>query len=114
MKSKGIDKGRREFLNRAGTALVGATLASGMERTYASTVASAGSTQASAINRAQTGGRHYRATAPATLDLAERAHLGIKHLMSITSEKDGYEMYWGVQKLELSHEVMEFIDRGDQ
>lgn len=92
---------------------MGAALASGMERSYADTVEGSKPAEAPVLNRPRTGGRHYRVTAPATLDLAERAHLGIKHLMSITSEKDDCEMYWGVQQLGLPHDVMEFIDRGD-
>ncbi|MBI2841974.1 MAG: hypothetical protein HYX78_01090 [Armatimonadetes bacterium] len=39
-------------------------------------------------------GSYYEATVPDTLDLAERAKLGINHFTSIISPKDDYEMYW--------------------
>jgi hypothetical protein len=114
MKSTEVDQSRRDFLNRAGTVLVGASLARGVGRSYAATVVDSKQTGRPSLNRPKTEGRYYRATAPDTLDLAERAHLGVKHLMNITSEGDDYEMYWGVQKLGLSHDVMEFIERGDE
>ena len=40
-------------------------------------------------------GTYYEATAPDTLDLAERAKLGINHFTSIISPEQDYEMYWG-------------------
>ncbi len=48
----------------------------------------------SAINRPKVVGTYYEANVPGTLDLAERARLGINHLTSIISEKDDYEMCW--------------------
>ncbi len=46
------------------------------------------------INRPKEVGKYCDATVPDTLDLAERAWLGINHFTSIISEKDDYEMYW--------------------
>lgn len=116
MKSTKVDQNssRREFLGRAGTVLIGASLSRGLK---ASTGATGGNTKQAGtpgFNRPKIGGKYYQATVPDTLDLAERAHLGVKHLMSMTSEEDDYEMYWGVQKLGLSHEVMEFVERGEE
>ncbi|MBI2843827.1 MAG: AGE family epimerase/isomerase [Armatimonadetes bacterium] len=48
----------------------------------------------STINRPKVVGDYYKAAVPDTLDLAERASLGINHFTSIISEKDDYEMYW--------------------
>ncbi len=50
--------------------------------------------RASTINRPKEVGKYYEATVPDTLDLAERAWLGINNFTSIISEKDDYEMYW--------------------
>lgn len=108
--SQGVS--RREFVTRTGTLLVGASLSGVQARGGGASVAGPEAAGKTLLNQPKTGGRHYRATVPDTLDLAERAHLGVKHLMGITSEENDYEMYWGVQKLGLSHEVMEFIDRG--
>ncbi len=46
------------------------------------------------VNRPKEIGTYYDAEVPDTLDLAERARLGINHLTSIISEQDDYEMYW--------------------
>ncbi len=48
----------------------------------------------SAVNCPKEVGKYYEATVPDTLDLAERAWLGINFFTSITSEKDDFEMYW--------------------
>ncbi len=48
----------------------------------------------SVINRPRAIGTYYEAVVPDTLDLAERARLGVNHHTSIISEKDDYEMYW--------------------
>ncbi len=47
----------------------------------------------STINRPKEVGKYYEATVPDTLDLAERAWLGINHFTSIVSEDYDYEMY---------------------
>jgi hypothetical protein len=122
MKSKKVDQGfnRREFLGQAGAVLVGASL--GSEKARGEATIGDGAVSNGAIigvveeaggkipfNRFKMEGKYYQATVPDTLDLAERAHLGVKHLMNITSEKDDYEMYWGVQRLGLPKEVLEYI-----
>ncbi len=48
----------------------------------------------SLINRPKEDGKYYEATVPDTLDLVERAWLGLNHFTEIISEKDDYEMYW--------------------
>ncbi len=48
----------------------------------------------SAINRPKEVGKYYEATVPDTLDLAERARLGINFFDSVMSEEENYEMYW--------------------
>ncbi len=48
------------------------------------------------INRPKEPGTYYKAVVPDTLDLAERAWLGISHFTSIISEKDDCEMYWSI------------------
>ncbi len=45
------------------------------------------------INAPAQPGSYYEAEAPDTLDLAERARLGLKHFTEIIDEKLGYEMY---------------------
>src|SRR5262249_51414862 len=40
-------------------------------------------------------GRHYDAEVPETLDLAERARLGLRYFDAVTDEKLQYEMYFG-------------------
>ena len=49
--------------------------------------------QTSQINRPQEIGTYYEATVPDTLDLAQRAKLGVNHLVSIISEENGYDNY---------------------
>lgn len=39
-------------------------------------------------------GQYYETTVPDTLDMAERARLGINHFTSIISKERDYEMYW--------------------
>src|SRR5437763_8959800 len=46
------------------------------------------------INSPREKGVYYDVIIPDTLDLAERARLGINHFTSIISEQDDYEMYW--------------------
>lgn len=53
-------------------------------------------------------GSYYEATVPDTLDLAERAKLGINHFTSIISEENGYEMYWGAQRMCYAPNAMKF------
>ena len=48
------------------------------------------------INTPRVEGQRYRATVPDTLDLAERARMGIAHYVSLISEDNDFEMYWGV------------------
>ena len=63
----------------------------------------------SALNRPLLAGETYQVTVPATLDLAERARLGLNHFTRSISEAHNYEMYWGVQPLGLSPEMMDLI-----
>jgi hypothetical protein len=53
-------------------------------------------------------GTYYEATVPQTLDLAERARLGINHFTSNISEKDDYEMHWRANFQESNPPVMRF------
>jgi len=46
------------------------------------------------LNRPKEVGSYYAATVPDTLDLAERARLGVNHFTSIISEEHDYEMFW--------------------
>ncbi|OGO37936.1 MAG: hypothetical protein A2147_07105 [Chloroflexi bacterium RBG_16_57_8] len=62
----------------------------------------------STVNRPKVVGRYYEAVVPDTLDLAERARLGINHFTSMISEEHGYEMYWGSQPICFPHDVMSF------
>ncbi len=64
--------------------------------------------QAKPINAPAVAGAYYEAEVPDTLDLAERARLGLNHFTSIISEKDNYEMYWGAQGMTYSAEAMKF------
>ena len=50
--------------------------------------------RASAANRPKEVGVYYKAVVPDTLDLAERARLGLNHFTSITRPERDYEMYW--------------------
>jgi len=61
------------------------------------------------INRPAIDGETYEATVPDTLDLAERARYGLNHFTRSISEEHDYEMYWGVQPLGLSPEMMDLI-----
>src|SRR5262245_33446541 len=54
-------------------------------------------------------GQYYKTEVPDTLDLAERAVLGVGHFTLSISEADNYEMYWGVQPLGLPADMMEMI-----
>ena len=74
-----------------------------------SSVAGADDNQPTALNRPLLEGETYRATVPATLDLAERARLGLNHFTRSISEAHDYEMYWGVQPLGLSPKMMDLI-----
>jgi hypothetical protein len=106
---------RREFLGHAGAVLVGTSMGSGWTPGKTTNdknamVGNSGPAGRIPLNRFKMGGEYYQARVPDTLDLAERAHLGVRHLTSIISEKDDYEMYWGVQRLDLPKEVLEYID----
>ena len=46
------------------------------------------------LNRPREVGRYYEARVPDTLDLAERARLGVNHFTSIISVAHDYEMFW--------------------
>src|SRR5437879_9341900 len=105
---------RRSFLAQGGRVLAAASLGRVLEQSDGATIGHPDRNGKTFLNRRKTEGRYYRTTIPDTLDLAERAHLGVKHLMSITSEENNYEMYWGVQKLGLSKEVLEFIGYGGE
>ncbi len=65
--------------------------------------------QGSTINLPRIKGTYYEATVPDTLDLAERAHLGISHFLDLISEENDYEMYWGVQRWTYTQESSEFL-----
>jgi len=49
----------------------------------------------SQISKCKVSGQRYEAVVPDTLDLAERARLGLNHFTSIISEENDCEMYWG-------------------
>ena len=66
------------------------------------------------INQAAIEGETYEATVPDTLDLAEHARFGINHFTRSISEEHSYEMYWGVQPLGLTPEMMELIGLPDE
>ncbi|HJN16486.1 MAG TPA: hypothetical protein QGH10_13365 [Armatimonadota bacterium] len=48
-------------------------------------------------------GEYYDADVPATLDLTERAKLGILHFTSILDAENGYQMRWTGNPTEMSH-----------
>ena len=52
-------------------------------------------TSTAPLNHPKISGTTYEAAVPDTLDLAERARLGINHFTSIISPENDYEMYWG-------------------
>ncbi|MFN8007394.1 MAG: hypothetical protein U0V70_10295 [Terriglobia bacterium] len=86
--------GRRQFLCSA--FVLGTTLKTGLNtHALASTIRS---TKESGINTPRIAGQYYQATIPDTLDLAERARLGVSHFLNLISEKNDYEMYWGVNE----------------
>ncbi len=62
----------------------------------------------STINRPKIVGTYFEANVPDTLDLAERAWLGVNHFASTTSEKDDCEMYWNVRFEESNPPAMHF------
>jgi hypothetical protein len=105
---------RRNFLTRSGRILAAASLGRVLEQSEGATIGQPDRTGKTFLNRRKVQGKYYQATIPDTLDLAEHAHLGVKHLMSITSEKNEYEMYWGVQKLGLPKDVLEFVGYGGE
>ena len=47
------------------------------------------------INRPKQIGTYYEAVVPDTLDLAQRARMGLNHFTSIICPQHNYEMYWG-------------------
>ncbi len=65
------------------------------------------------INRPREVGKYYEATVPDTLDLAERAWLGINHFTRLISEKDNYEMYWGAMACNYPPDLMKLIGHPD-
>ena len=83
---------RREFLSSA--LVLGTTLVSGRGAAVMASVAD--EAPQTGINVPRIAGQYYTATVPDTLDLAERAHLGVAHFLNLTSESNDYEMYWGV------------------
>ena len=72
MKSKLVDPGlaRRDFLSRAGTALVGASLGKGFQQSHGAEIDRSNQAGKAALNSSQTEGKYYQATVPDTLDLA--------------------------------------------
>ncbi len=83
---------RREFL--ASAAAWGAALAAG--RGAKARALAPDESKLSGINAPKIPGEYYKAAVPDTLDLAERAHLGVAHFLNLISEPNDYEMYWGV------------------
>jgi hypothetical protein len=83
---------RRDFL--ASAVSMGSALAGG--RATAVRVIPTKEAPHAAINTPRIPGEYYKTTVPDTLDLAERAHLGTAHFLNLISEKDDYEMFWGV------------------
>ena len=64
--------------------------------------------ETSDLNRPKTVGTYYETVVPDTLDLAERARLGLNHFIELTSEEHNYEMYWGSQPLGLPKEALDY------
>ena len=64
-------------------------------------------------NRPREVGVYYEATVPDTLDLAERARLGVNHFTEITSEEHNYEMYWGTMAARYTKDILEYVGRDD-
>ena len=75
---------RRDFVRTVGLSAagmaVGRTMSADPER------------EGQAINLPRESGTYYEATVPDTLDLGERAHLGINHFLNLISEENDYEM----------------------
>jgi hypothetical protein len=90
----GAKLARREFL--ASAAAIGATFTS--NRAAPARPPASKDPAPAAINTPRHRGEYYKTTVPDTLDLAERAHLGVVHFTSLISEKYDYEMYWGVNE----------------
>lgn len=65
--------------------------------------------QATELNRPVAVGTYYEAVVPDTLDLAERAKYGVNHFTMSISEQHDYEMYWGVQPIGYSPDMMEWF-----
>ena len=63
------------------------------------------------VNRPKDPGSYYTATVPDTLDLAERARLGVNHFTEITSEELDYEMYWGTLGGQYGQEMMDYLGK---
>ena len=63
------------------------------------------------VNRPTEAGTYYTATVPDTLDLAERARLGVNHFTEITSEELDYEMYWGTLGGQYGQEMMDYLGK---
>jgi hypothetical protein len=84
--------GRREFLSSA--LVCGAVLTRGRSASVLASVVD--EEPLPRINVPQAAGQYYTAIVPDTLDLAERAHLGVAHFLNLISESNGYEMFWGV------------------
>lgn len=84
--------GRREFLSSA--VLCGTILTRGRSASVLASIVD--EEPQPRINVPQAAGQYYTAIVPDTLDLAERAHLGVAHFLNLISESNGYEMYWGV------------------
>ena len=83
---------RREFLTSA--VVLGATLAGG--HAAKARPSTAEESPRAGINVPRATGEYYKATVPDTLDLAERAQLGVSHFLNLISETNDCEMFWGV------------------
>src|SRR5438093_843067 len=104
-KQKKLTVSRRDFINRAGVGIAGTMFGRNGKPASAPDVGVKDSRTKPALNSPRLEGERYQATVPATLDLAERARLGIQHFMALTSEENDYEMYWGVQRWSYPEEV---------
>ena len=87
--SEGRSLSRRTFLAGQAMGLTGVLLSTG---SGASPARAASAAMASGNITLPVRGRYYQAEVPDTLDLAERAKLGLQHFTNATYEDHGYEM----------------------
>ncbi len=94
-----VTQGWRQLLLATGVLISGLCLAaemgaSGHERPSGQEASAGIKARMSDMNRPKEAGTYYEAVVPDTLDLMERAKLGINHFTSIISEEHDDEMYW--------------------